>query len=76
MIVLITGFANFDRSDIRCGFGTVWPGRGGCIMTAGVIFFVFSSLLGVVIGAAAVLGFYAVRRRGRNKKQEKESEKK
>lgn len=45
-------------------------------MTAGVIFLVFSSLLGVVIGAAAVLGFYAVRRRGRNKKQEKESEKK
>lgn len=45
-------------------------------MTAFVIFLVLGSLLGVVIGAAAVLGFYAVRRRGRNKKQEKESEKK
>ena len=40
-------------------------------MTAGVIFLVFSSLMGVVIGAAAVLGFYAVRRRGSRKKSQK-----
>ena len=75
MIVLITGFANFDRSDIRCGFGTVWPGRGGCIMTAGVNFFSVSSLMGVVIGAAAVLGFMlsadAAERKSRKKSQKR-----